>query len=367
MTSTLLPQSRPDSRPSGPNASVAARLLVGAIGSAAAATFAWNLGSGQLGTPPVRTISWQSVHSWYGNRTPIEIGMGLIRIATLATATVSALLFLISLASALFLARPEKWAQHAGHRIAIVLPRPFRRWRDLAAGVGLSAAIAIAPMSASLATTTSVAMRTPDVATAEAAGPIGPPAPAMKRVEFVGVRRETLPSETRISLDSTETRSSSSSSSRPRVGDPTSGQQWPDIRDATVIGADPARPAAPASVVPTVSSTAVPLTAEDLVRPTTSASTPHEAAPNQYHGKTTSPKDARTLASAKRVHEVQPGESFWSIAESEMTRTNRNPTEHQVNRYCADLVEANRYKLPDPSNPDVILVGTVIELVTPSQ
>jgi hypothetical protein len=350
MTSTLFTNPPHDPKARG-NGAALMRLLVGSFGSAAAAVFAWKLGSGPLGTPPVRTICWQSIQHWYGLRTPLEAGLGLVRIVTIAIATVSALLFVLSFLSALFVLRPEKWAQRVGRQIAVVLPRPFRKWRDLAAGVGLSAAMVIVPMSTSFA---SVLKPTSAPSSRfQPTGPIGPDSAATHRVDLVATRRPTMASNARSPLSS---ETADSVSPAPVIGDPTSGQQWPDIR---AINANSSNVGTPR--VPSTSTSQAPATKQATTTPappTPVMATTAIASPSPVNPV---PKAVPSVAE-KRHHKVRPGESFWSIAEDEVVRTSSNPTEQMVNAYCSELIRANRSKLPDPSNPDVILVGTVIEL-----
>lgn len=55
---------------------------------------------------------------------------------------------------------------------------------------------------------------------------------------------------------------------------------------------------------------------------------------------------------------VEPGDSFWSIAEEVMTPADGSrPDERDVVPYWRQLVEANRAQLVDPGNPDLLLPG----------
>ena len=61
---------------------------------------------------------------------------------------------------------------------------------------------------------------------------------------------------------------------------------------------------------------------------------------------------------------VRPGDHFWSIAERRVVlAVGGRPTEEQVRAYWVALVEANRDRLVDPGNADLILPGQ--ELVLP--
>lgn len=58
---------------------------------------------------------------------------------------------------------------------------------------------------------------------------------------------------------------------------------------------------------------------------------------------------------------VEPGDSFWSIAE-QMAGDER---ERAVGRYWRALVEANRSRLVDPANPDLLVPGQEVTLPDP--
>ena len=63
---------------------------------------------------------------------------------------------------------------------------------------------------------------------------------------------------------------------------------------------------------------------------------------------------------AQRV--VRRGECFWSIAETLVLNGTDEATEADVAHYWQKLIEANRSKLPDPANPDLLWAGTVLDL-----
>jgi hypothetical protein len=58
---------------------------------------------------------------------------------------------------------------------------------------------------------------------------------------------------------------------------------------------------------------------------------------------------------------VEPGDSFWSIAEDVVG----GERERAVGRYWRTLVEANRSRLVDPSNPDLLVPGQELTLPDP--
>lgn len=58
---------------------------------------------------------------------------------------------------------------------------------------------------------------------------------------------------------------------------------------------------------------------------------------------------------------VSPGEHFWSVASAVVTGSGTGD-EREVVRYWLRLIERNRDRLPDPTNPDLVLPGTVLDL-----
>lgn len=64
--------------------------------------------------------------------------------------------------------------------------------------------------------------------------------------------------------------------------------------------------------------------------------------------------------------EVRPGDHFWSVAEQVLERAwGRVPVEREIVDYWRQLVERNRAELVDPSDPDLIYPGQVLELPDP--
>jgi nucleoid-associated protein YgaU len=63
------------------------------------------------------------------------------------------------------------------------------------------------------------------------------------------------------------------------------------------------------------------------------------------------------------VHEVEPGESLWSIARDALTDAwGRAPTDGEMVGYWRAVVEVNRSRLADPDNPDLIFPGQQVVL-----
>ncbi|MCC5947229.1 MAG: LysM peptidoglycan-binding domain-containing protein [Nitriliruptoraceae bacterium] len=62
-------------------------------------------------------------------------------------------------------------------------------------------------------------------------------------------------------------------------------------------------------------------------------------------------------AVAADEHEVQAGESLWSIAADALDGAGRSTDDTAVTRYWERLIAANRAQLADPDNPDLIFPG----------
>ena len=63
---------------------------------------------------------------------------------------------------------------------------------------------------------------------------------------------------------------------------------------------------------------------------------------------------------------VAPGDSFWSIAEELVTPPGGPPTtDRQIARHWRRLIDANRGRLADPDNPDLLLPGQRLLLPPP--
>jgi hypothetical protein len=71
----------------------------------------------------------------------------------------------------------------------------------------------------------------------------------------------------------------------------------------------------------------------------------------------------RESAAAPRSWTVEAGDSFWSIAAETLAEAGQAPTDRRVIGYWRRLVEANRGRLLDPGNPDLLVPGQ--ELAVP--
>ncbi len=63
---------------------------------------------------------------------------------------------------------------------------------------------------------------------------------------------------------------------------------------------------------------------------------------------------------------IQPGQHFWAVAERVLERAwGRSPTDAEVVPYWRDLIAANRGRLYDRNNPDLVFPGQVLVLLPP--
>lgn len=93
----------------------------------------------------------------------------------------------------------------------------------------------------------------------------------------------------------------------------------------------------------------------------------HRSTPRTRRYKVSVPPPARRPVQSRpagssigSAHTVQPGDSFWSIAEkAEARRLGRHPTDAETGHYWQTLVAANRHQV---SNPDLIFPGQVVNL-----
>lgn len=305
-----------------------ARLSLGLTASLSALALALHQGRGPLGTPPASGLRFASIEAWYQRRTPVEVSLGVIRVLTMIVAIGGVALFALALVSALLARTPRTSLHHLSATLAALLPRRLRRWRDLAAGLGLSAAIGLTTISGANATT-------------------GPR-------DQVGQARTTIAGDQRPTMAPIR-----------KAGDPASGQHWPDIgrpRPTSIpITTTPATTRTSPTTTSPATTTSSPTTTTPATTRTSSTSTAAATSTTPSVPATTAP----VAIPADHTYVVRPGDSFWSIAEDAVSRANPDAPESDISEYWVALIAANRALLPDPSNPDVLLVGTTIRLPRP--
>ena len=71
--------------------------------------------------------------------------------------------------------------------------------------------------------------------------------------------------------------------------------------------------------------------------------------------------ELRPAQPATRV--VQQGDHLWSIAAERVLEQRSDATEREIAGYWKELIEANRTRLADPMDPDLVFAGQ--ELILP--
>lgn len=116
--------------------------------------------------------------------------------------------------------------------------------------------------------------------------------------------------------------------------------------------------------------------ADDDADPMIDPSSPLQPIPDQSTALEATEPDASSAAAAPAtqpsvdqlppsvaVYRVQPGDHFWSIAEQVVTqRDGPGAPDAVVAAYWRQLIDANRDRLVDPDNPDLIMPGQVFDL-----
>jgi nucleoid-associated protein YgaU len=79
------------------------------------------------------------------------------------------------------------------------------------------------------------------------------------------------------------------------------------------------------------------------------------------------PKSVTTSA-PEPTWTIRPGQHFWAVAEHVLTETwGRPPTPAEVVPYWKKLIEANRERLSDRNNPDLVFPGQVLVIPAPTR
>lgn len=129
-----------------------------------------------------------------------------------------------------------------------------------------------------------------------------------------------------------------------------------------------ARPREPHPHTPTATMTRLPDPVDPNSAPSASTTTtpanPGPAAPPSVPRPRQSTNARDTHAAPPESWVVGAGDSFWSIAEEAIAGPRATAADDHVARYWCALIEANRARLTDPANPDLLLPGQ--RLVLPS-
>jgi hypothetical protein len=290
---------------------------------AVAAVALHQAGRGALAGPQLDAPSTWS--AWLAARTGTEAAFALLRLVALATtaylAGATALGLLARLAGR---ARWIRWAD------ALAVPA-VRRVLQRAFGAGLAAAVALGPVAAA------------------------PPA-------------RTARSSPALLAGAGEELAAGAATARPAV----QGELPLVLLDPLPAPADEEPPT---TTVPAPTTAPGPPAAEPEAPP---ASEPSGGlGPHGSPGETTQPTPTQATAAPVDGHdapagahtpeadtwEVGAGDHFWGIAETVLARAwGRPPTDAEITRYWRTLIDRNAGRLAVPGNPDIVLVGQVLEL-----
>lgn len=145
----------------------------------------------------------------------------------------------------------------------------------------------------------------------------------------------------------------------PLEPEPSEAAPTDTLVDVAVMTPLDGSPPTTTSSTTTTSQPASPTTSTPTSQPTTPGVEPAPAAPPGTAVAVPLP----TAAPGAVV--VQDGDSFWTIAEAQLVRLGRPTDDRGLTRHWRDVVAANRHRLVDPTNPDLLYPGQVLELPEP--
>ena len=321
------------------------RLLAALLAMAAGETALFFMGAGRLAGPDLRDpASWPT---WLLTRHPDVAVMALVRVVALAT---GAYLLVITAAGGLARTTGSPRLVRATDRVT---PRSLRLLLDRATGMAAVGAVVVGGLAGSSG-----------IAAADPGG--GPPTtrhgPPITLRGQAGPRPTPLPTTT-----TTVWLPSPVPIADEPVATPTPGSHVPDAKPSD-SGGPPApygtpwhpdrRPSAPPSPPPPAppTSLAAPAPPERTHPPSTAEDEPSPDVGVRAEDDVRPDGAAETWA-------VEPGDHFWSIAERVLAeRWGRPPTTVETDGYWRALVAANRGRLADRDNPDLLFPGQVVTL-----
>lgn len=277
----------------------------------------WLLGHSSLATPPLAPAHWAA---WAARRDPLTAAMAILRVVALV---VTAYLWVTT---ALHLAASTSRSSLLHALAATVTVPAARRLLGSAAGLGLSAAVVLAPVAAG---------------SPHRGGPAGSGSPA--------TMHEVTPPPSGPSVPPT-----TGAAGRPDA--PAGAQHVASEHELPPSTTTIVTPASPhPSTTPPPSAPAVPSTA---------ATPPGAGAPSTTAPQgNPAPADQRSFPALgppapTETWTVAPGDNFWFEAEQVLARAwGRSPSDAEIVPYWRTLIEANRAALADPANPDLIFPG----------
>lgn len=297
------------------------RSLAGSPIVAAIGTWALWVSGSQLPRPRSTTVA--GLRSWYLEAGAGGAAAGLVWMTGLAIAAWLTLALALQVASC--------WCSGLRRTADALAPAAVRGLAPALAGLSLSASLTVAAAAPGAAA---------DPAPMEAEEERAEGTATMTRVE------PTVPPST--VAPTTTTTSEAPEATGPPPSTPATSTPAPTVPPSTTTTTTAAAAAGDAPAGPTGSPSAPPAVAVPVPEP---APSPPPPSPH-----------ASTLDD---TIVVEPGMSFWSIAEETLLDAGRPSTERDIARYWRTLIEANLDRLVAAGNPDLLLPGQELRLPAP--
>lgn len=330
--------------------------------------------------------SLDGLAAWANRTAPSAMGLALVRLAAIAAA------WYLTGATALAVVADLAGWRRTARVVAALSPAVVRRLASRSAGVGLAAGalLAVTPMPTRLAATPA------DASTGQAENP-PPPTATMTGLPTTSPPTTTRP--TNSAQPGTHARPAD-----PRPGNPatpamtrlrgapsatTTSSGAPASAAELTLTDPPTAPTMTRLPGTTPTGTTQPSTAENATPSaegtTPGASTPptmtrlatesEASAPEATATMSRLPGDVPTARPASTTAPGDPaalwpvtqGDSFWSIAHETLAdHLGHRPADDDVSRYWRHLIAANRHRLLDPANCDLLVPGQQLELPPPA-
>jgi nucleoid-associated protein YgaU len=328
------------------------RLTAWTAGLLIAGRLLYSAGSGTAGLR-IPLTSLADARTWLADTPPPTMAMAVVRVVALAAVAYLLAATALAVAANLVGARP---LQTAAQRLT---PAVVRRLATGGGGVGLALGVGLG------------ALPVPDlaphpiVAAAAAGAAEAAPAPAAPDVATMIRNDPHLATMTRLS-DPPDPGTSAAPTAAPSAAEPGSGPGPEETGATPGPGTSSSGPtgsrgggAQPRDGGDGGGSGSGDATGTPLLPPLTATMIRTDGASVPATGSLPS-----SLPQSDETWVVQPGDSFWSIAEDVLgSPGDVPPGERDVGRYWCRLIDANRAGLVDPGNPDLLVPGQ--ELVVP--
>jgi hypothetical protein len=189
------------------------------------------------------------------------------------------------------------------------------------------------------------------------ARPVERPTPATHSTAPSTATSPSISTSASTSRPTTSTPASSSSSSSTSTSIPTTPTSTPTSTTPTI----PIQPTRPTSTTSSQEQRAI----LDPINQSETSINRSETSLREAPGHPSNPKPltpASPSTPTTAVHVVQPGESFWAIAETHVLAHNPQADDHEIARYWEVLQSQNAHRLPAPGVPDLLYPGTELSL-----